>query len=114
MAGYVDSALFIYSEAGAIYLDLIGQNPRNISILPVPITEFRLAPETFTERSCHLLISAELSVIKEVMKQVMAQNVSIGLLPLPGQRMLTRCYAIPNDPDDLAGQPDAGSALVYG
>jgi uncharacterized hydrophobic protein (TIGR00271 family) len=101
MAGYVDSALFIYSEAGAIYLDLIGQNPQNISILPVPITEFRLAPETFTERSSHLLISAELSVIKEVMKQVMAQNVSIGLLPLPGQRMLARCYAIPNDPDEM-------------
>ena len=100
MSGCVDSALFIYSEAGEIYLDLIDRNPQNITITAVPIAEFRLAPETFTKRSSHLLISAELRVIKEVMKQVMERNVTIGLLPLPGQRMLSRCYAIPNDPDE--------------
>lgn len=101
MSGCVDSALFIYSEAGEKYLDLVAQNPQNITITAVPIAEFRLAPETFAEQSSHLLISAELHVIKEVMKQVMEQNVTVGLLPLPGQRMLSRCYAIPNDPDDM-------------
>jgi uncharacterized hydrophobic protein (TIGR00271 family) len=101
MSGCVDSALFVYSEAGEIYLDLIAQNPQNITITAVPIAEFRLAPETFTKRSSHLLISAELRVIKEVMKQVMELNVTIGLLPLPGQRMLSRCYAIPNNPNEM-------------
>lgn len=101
MAGYVDSALFIYSEAGEIYLNLIGQNPQNVTISPVPIAEFRLDPDTFIDRSSHLLVSAELGDIKEVMKQVIGQNVSIGLLPLPGQQMLSRCYVIPGDPGEM-------------
>lgn len=101
MVGYVDSALFIYSEAGEIYLNPVSQNPQNVAISAVPIAEFRLAPETFIERSSHLVVSAELGVIKEVIKQALGLNVSIGLLPLPGQRILGRCYAIPGDPDEM-------------
>ncbi len=101
MSGCFDSALYVYSEAGELYLDLIDQNPQNITITPVPITEFTRSPETFTERSSHLLISAELHAIKKIMKLVMGRNVTIGLLPLPGQRMLSRCYAIPDNLDEM-------------
>ena len=41
MSGCVDSALYVYSEAGEKYHDLIKQNPQNTTITPVPIAEFR-------------------------------------------------------------------------
>jgi len=101
MSGHVDSALFVYSEEAENYVDLVETNPHGIPITQVPIADFRQDPDRYLTSVSHLVISAQLDDIKEVMNLLIGRDISIGLLPLRGQRILSRCYAIPNDPEEM-------------
>ena len=97
MSGYVDSALFVYSESGRIYLDDMVNNTHGCSVSPVPITELRDNSAALLKDINHVVVSAELAIIKEILQLAIDYGFSVGFLPLDSQKALTRCYSIPSD-----------------
>ena len=101
MSGYVDNALFVYSTAGEVYLDLVGDNPFDTTITSVSYSDFSNNREKYSDEFSHLVVSAELSTIKEVMKYAIEQSASLGILPLPSQKTLMRSYGLSGTPEEM-------------
>jgi uncharacterized hydrophobic protein (TIGR00271 family) len=97
MAEYVDSALFVYSEAGQIHLDDLLANLHGCSISPVSINELRDNSASLLKDISHVVVAAELKIIKEILQYAIDYGCSVGFLPLDSQKALKRCYSIPND-----------------
>lgn len=101
MAEYVDSSLFVYSEAGKTYLEYLVDNPCGTSISPVSIEELRENSATLLKDIPHVVVAAEIQIIKEIIRLAIDYGFSIGFLPLDSQRALKRCYSLPQDRADL-------------
>jgi len=101
MPGYVESALFIYSDEGRLFKESIVQNPHGTAVRTVHIDELRLRTLEVLRDVNHVVVSAELAVIKEVMRYAMQHEFSLGFLPLTNQKALFKCYRLPKDPDAM-------------
>lgn len=101
MVEYADSSLFVYSEAGKTYLDYLVDNDYGTSISPVSIAELRENSATLLKDIPHVVVAAEIPILKEILHLAVEYGFSIGLLPLDSQRALKRCYAIPHDRADM-------------
>ena len=97
MAEYVDSSLFVYSEAGKTYLDDILANAHGCSISPVSIAELRENSAALLKDASHIVVAAEIGIIKEILQLAVDFGCSVGFLPLDPQKALKRCYSIPHD-----------------
>lgn len=100
MADFVASALFVYSEAGKDYLEKLTENPHGVSISPVSIEELRENSAVLLKDTAHVVIAAELLIIKEVMRLGLEYGFSLGFLPLTHQKALVRCYGLSQDIDE--------------
>ena len=101
MVEYVDSSLFVYSEAGSIYLDDILANEHGCSISPVSIDELRDNSATLLKDISHVVVAAELSIIKKILQYAIEYGFSVGILPLDSQKVLKRCYKIPGQRQEM-------------
>ncbi len=101
MSEHFESALFVYSEAGKIYRDTLVENSHGSSISPVSIEELRDNTSVLLKDTNHVVIAAELLVIKEVMLLSRKYGFSLGFLPLKEQKALKRCYIIPEDEAEM-------------
>ncbi len=101
MVEYVDSSLFVYSEAGSIYLDDILANEHGCSISPVSIDELRDNSATLLKDISHVVVAAELSIIKKILQYAIEYGFSVGILPLDSQKALKRCYKIPGQRQEM-------------
>jgi len=101
MNGYVESALFIYNEEGKEYEDAVVNNPHGVAVTSVPIEEFNEKTAEFLNTFSHVLVAAELKVVKQVMQHAIDLNLTMGLLPLPDQKTLRRSYLLPKDTDEM-------------
>ena len=101
MSGYVDSSLFVYSESGKIYLDDMLNNVHGCAVSPVSIDELRDNSATLLKDTNHVVVAAELSIIKEVLQFAIDYGFSVGFLPLDSQKALKRCYFIPTDTQEM-------------
>lgn len=97
MSGYVDSVLFVYSEAGEIYLEDMVNNVHGCSVSPVSIVELRDNSTSLLKDISHVVVAAELNIVKEILQFAIDFGFSVGFLPLDSQKALKRCYSIPND-----------------
>lgn len=91
------SALFIYSLSGAVYINQIVENHYGVSIFPVTLEDFFKNSDKLLQDYSHVVVSAELNEIKQVMLRAVDTDITIGFLPTPGERKLNRCYNIPGD-----------------
>ena len=117
MAEYVDASLFVYSDSGQIYLDDILANVHGCSISPVSIAELRENSAAFLKDTSHVVVAAEIGIIKEILQLAVDFGCSVGFLPLDSQKALKRCYSIPNDKAEmislaLSGEP-SDTDIVY-
>jgi uncharacterized hydrophobic protein (TIGR00271 family) len=97
MPDYVRSSLFVYSAEGQSYLeDLLG-NDQGVSISPVTIEELRENSGSLLKDIDHIVVAAEIAVIKQTLQLAMDYGFSVGFLPLESQKSLHRCYSIPTD-----------------
>ena len=101
MSEHFESALFVYSEAGKIYRDSLVENSHGSSISPVSIEELRDNTSVLLKDTNHVVIAAELLIIKEVMLLSMKYGFSLGFLPLKEQKALKCCYIIPEDEAEM-------------
>ena len=101
MTAHLERVLFIYSEAGKIYLDLIRQNQYEDRLEPVSIEVFRSNSKTYLSKASHLVVSGELAIIKEVIKGAIEHDLSLGIMPLPTQKTLRRNFGLEGTPDEL-------------
>jgi len=101
MNGYVKSALFIYDEEGKEYEDAVVNNPRGVTVISVSVEEFTEKTAELLSTFSHLLVAAELGVVKKVMQHAIALNLTMGLLPLPKQKTLKYSYLLPKDVDEM-------------
>ena len=101
MSGYVDSSLFVYSESGKIYLDDMLNNVHGCIISPVSIDELRDNTTSLLKDTTHVIVAAELDIIKEVLQFSIDYGFSVGFLPLDAQKALKRCYFIPSEPQEM-------------
>jgi uncharacterized hydrophobic protein (TIGR00271 family) len=101
MSGYVDSSLFVYSESGRIYLDDMLNNVHGCAVSPVSIDELRDNSATLLKDTNHVVVAADLGVIKEVLQLAIDYGFTVGFLPLDSQKALKRCYFIPTDPQEM-------------
>jgi len=95
MNGYVESALFIYNEEGKEYEDAVVKNPHGVTVTSVSIEEFNEKTAEFLNTFSHVLVAAELKVVKQVMQHSIDLNLTMDLLPLPEQKTLRRSYLLP-------------------
>lgn len=95
MSGHITSALFVFSDAGKEHIELVEQNPHGTAITSVSFNNLQKNPSPILNDVTHVVICAELDIIKKVMNYSLEYGFSIGLLPLPSQRAIIQCYAIP-------------------
>ena len=76
MPGHVDSSLFVYSESGKIYLDDLVNNVHGCGVSPVSIDELRDNSATLLKDTEHVVVAAELGVIKEVLQYAISHHVN--------------------------------------
>jgi len=100
MEGYVDSALYIYSKEGAGYVEVIANNPFGVNITAVSIEEFRENQEEFLRDVHHVIISGDLDAIKWLFSLAMEYGFSVGLIPTPDQKKITKVYGLPDSPEE--------------
>lgn len=91
------AALFVYSEQGEIYLDLVQHNPFETAISAIPLREFFENAEKLLQQDAHIVISAGLIESKRVIQATIGKEVSFGFLPPPGERKVSSSYNIPAD-----------------
>ena len=101
MSGYVDSSLFVYSESGKTYLDDMLNNVHGCTISPVSIDELRDNSTSLLKDTTHVVVAAELDIIKEVLQFSIDYGFTVGFLPLDAQKALKRCYFIPSEPQEM-------------
>jgi uncharacterized hydrophobic protein (TIGR00271 family) len=110
MQGYVDSALYIYSEDSQSYVDPVLNNPFGVQINAISINAFMDDQDALLDGVDHVVVSGKLEVIKRILRLAMQYGFSVGLLATPDQKSLRKGYGLPDNVDaamDLALQKDA-------
>lgn len=101
MSGYVKAALFIYDEEGREYEDAVVNNPHGVAVTSVTAVEFSKRTAELLGGYSHLLVAADLKLVKEVMQHAIDRKLTLGLLPLPQQKTLRQSYSLPKDTAEM-------------
>lgn len=110
--------LYLYDAIGREYAQRLVEkiNPDDVELLPFP--EAPLSESFAPEEGTHLLVSASIATIKQVLHFASTQHHTVGILPLPEQGRLARVLALPKDPDErftAAATPSEKAVdLLYG
>jgi uncharacterized hydrophobic protein (TIGR00271 family) len=98
---YYSTALFIYTEEGAVFVDPILANSTVSAVTPLHIDTFRQHSADALKDAEHVVISGDLKFIKEMVSYSLEYHFSIGILPLPNQKRIAGLMYLP---DDLPGR----------
>ncbi len=101
MADTISTILFIYSDEGKEFEDIIVNNSFNIAVKSVHIDTLRSNPEIYLESRIHVVVSASISAIKSVMEYALHYDFSMGFLPFSDQKSLSKSYSIPTKQDEM-------------
>lgn len=95
----VANAAFFYGSVEEDYLETIQAALSEKRVSFFPLSElFSIAHEHFT----HLMVCGTLEEIKEVLSYAIAEQKSVGIVPLPTQKELMRTFALPPKPKECA------------
>lgn len=103
MPDYVDSALFVYTEESAGYIDLLENNPQGVRVSSVSY-EAITQNITSLQQADHVVIAGDLNYLKWMFHYAMAYDFSIGLIPLPHQKNIPRAFELPTGIDGRIDQ----------
>lgn len=101
MADTNNTILFIYSDEGKEFEDIIVNNSFDIAVKSVHTDTLRGNPEAYLENRKHVVISANIAEIKIVIEYALHYNFSMGFLPLSDQQSLGKSYNIPKVQDEM-------------
>jgi len=96
MPDFVDKALYIFSENSTNFVDAVVHNSYGVAITPVSLAEFLENHETWFEDMDHVIISGDLTTIKKIFRLAMQYGFSVGLIPTPDQKKITKVYGLPD------------------
>jgi len=100
MPDYVDSALFVYTDESASYLETLQENTQGVAVTPLTYKALKQNIATL-QPADHVVISGDISFLKRMFHYAMAYDFSIGIIPLPHQKNIRRSFMLPNDMDGL-------------
>jgi uncharacterized hydrophobic protein (TIGR00271 family) len=101
MSEYVKAAVFIHDDAGQFYLKPLQENPQGVEIFLLHVDELPDNLDEYLSKADHIVVAASLAHLKRALRLAMVHDKSVGILPLPEQKTLTRIYALPTDQDRL-------------
>lgn len=101
MADTINTILFIYSDEGKEFEEIIINNPFNIAVKSVHIDTLRNNPDLYLENRVHVVVSASISAIKSVIEYALHYDFSMGFLPFSDQKSLSKSYGIPKKQDEM-------------
>jgi len=101
MSDHVPSALFIFSEEGKSYVDTIEKNPYGTKITSIFFDTLQNNETEYLKDCQHVVVCGPLAVIKEVVRQGITYQFSVGFIPLPTQISLISCYGLPKDSEAI-------------
>ena len=96
MPDYFDSALFVYTDESASFLETIQNNSLGVKVTTVSY-EILKQDVTTLQSADHVVISGDIAFLKIMFHYAMAYNFSIGIIPLPHQKNIRRSFMLPND-----------------
>lgn len=109
MTDYVDKALFLYSPEAEQTIEKIQANTLGCQISALAVEKFYLDPASCLDGYKHVVISAELAIIKEVLKLSSQHHFSVGIVPLENNKKMAVALDLPKKLDaaiELALQAD--------
>lgn len=89
---YVESAVFVFDEAGAEWEQQVSDNPFGTRITAVRAEGFLEAPERFAPPGSHVVLCAVMAVVEPVVRFALEHDVSLGFLPQEGQKLMLRNF----------------------
>jgi len=101
LSDYVASALFVFTEESASFADSLQKNTLGVSVTPVAYETLRQNPADILQGADHVVISGNMVFLKEMVQHSLEHDFSIGLIPLPEQKELSRSMALPDDIDGV-------------
>ena len=101
MPDYVASALFVYTEEGAAYIEPLQQNSLGVTITAVAYETLQQNPADSFRDIDHVVVCGTTESHKEITRYAMEYNFSLGVIALPEQRSLARSLALPESLDEL-------------
>lgn len=110
MTSYVPSALLIHTRETQYLCRPLQNNPYGVDITTASYDELSQDSHTVLEGVGHVVISAPLKIIKDILRFSMTYGFSVGLVPTAEQINLVRFYGFPkkiDDAIDLALRADA-------
>jgi uncharacterized hydrophobic protein (TIGR00271 family) len=87
---YKKSALFIYDNLAADWLEPVLANPFGTRISAVEATVFIEAPQLYIENSKHVVIAVSMELFEPLLQLANKHGLSLGFLPYINQKMLQR------------------------
>ncbi|MEP5765244.1 MAG: TIGR00341 family protein [Halieaceae bacterium] len=110
MSDFVNSALFVYQPEAQPLIEQCSANEQGCEITAMPLDEFLATPvEQLPSDQQHLVVSASLDGIKQVLRLAMQRGFSLGIVPMSDQSRLRRYLDLPQGDDEaiaLALQAD--------
>ena len=97
MADHVASAVFVFTKESASFLETLQKNSLGVSVTPVAYETVQQNPADVLRGADHVVISGNMAFLKEMVQHSLEHEFSIGLIPLPEQKELSRSMALPND-----------------
>jgi len=101
LADHVASALFVFTEESASLADPLQKNSLGVSVTPVAYENVRQNPADVLGGADRVVISGNMAFLKEMVRHSLEHDFSIGLIPLPKQKELSRSMALPDDIDGV-------------
>ena len=101
MDNYVDSALFVYTDEGASYIEPLEQNSMGTAVTPVPYETVQQNPDEYLQHHDHIVLSGSIAFLKEMANYAMEYNFSIGFIPLIKQKNIAPAFSLPVQLDGL-------------
>jgi len=96
MPEYVAAALFVYTEESASFIGPLRQNSLGVNVTPVAYQDLQQDPAGSFKDTEHVVISGNMRFLKEMVRFALEYNFSLGLLPLPQQKSLSRSLNLPD------------------
>lgn len=103
MSDYVGSALFVYTDESADYIELLQKNTQGIAVKAISYEVLQQNISTL-KKADHVVISGDMDFLKQMFHHAMAYDFSIGIIPLPDQKSFSRLIMLPNSMDGLVDQ----------
>jgi diacylglycerol kinase family enzyme len=100
MTDYASKALFLYAPEAEALFEKLQPNAQGCLITPQPLDAFYITPENYLAEYQHVIVSAALPAIKEVLKLSVEHNFSLGIIPLKGDKKLAIALDLPATLDE--------------